>query len=212
MSRQIFVGCFVLLSVAAFGQREYILDVTEPPVNAVAGGGGGCGTVTTDLPRRELPVELRLARIEKSEYALGDSVQYEITLRNLGSSPILFPWKHMSDPAVQVRRNEPASVRAAISLRTKAAPTGREYFFSGVSLLGNASVPDSVISLQRGEVARIKIRGPFLIADNEANSLLPQRRGQNMVQAVLSLSPHQCEWNPRIISVNAMPLDLSRLP
>ena len=212
MSRQILLGYFVLLSAMGLGQREYVLDVTELTTNAVAGGGGGCGQVTSDVPRRELFLDLRLASVEKTDYALGDSVRYEVTLRNLGSTPIVFPWKHSSDVAIQARKSDTSSVRAAISLRVKTTTASREYFFSGVSLIGSPSMPESVINLQRGEVARIKIRGTFSLPAAEPESLLPQRRGQNMVQAVLSVSPGQCEWYPRLVSANAVPLNFSRLP
>ena len=205
---QLFTISALLMRVPLGGApRQHVLDLTRPDLvvtsPAVTTGGGGAVSGQTRL---DLPLELRLARLDRSVYVLGHSVKYEMVVKNAGEAPFSFPWS--TDRELIEREGESFS-QVTLALRARDT-AGREYLLASVILDGSAKVAGSIETLMAGEEAVIKAEKPINLPSDAAESIASA--GPVEIKAALTMKtvPTTTWWNP-VLSSNKLDL-LFKLP
>jgi hypothetical protein len=117
-----------------------------------------------------------LVSLDRTHYQIGDEPVFEVTLENSGTAPLRIPFSpHLAD----IQPKDPAQKFSYSELRLQlwiaadvwwSANTG-----GGVTLYGSDDQPETMVTLNRGEWARIVGKGEFALP-TDSLQLLPSGR------------------------------------
>jgi|GEM_PF-3269806 len=144
-------------------ERSY-LDITQTQIRqrlrepSSGTSGGGIGWTEGHAPARQ-PMTLSLEILGPSEFARGESFDYEVRIQNVSAEPLALPWD--PNPA-DVEPSDPhASYQyqtAAVVLQGKLRESGPVTLNGSVLLSGSPSIAYTTIKLDPGQWVRIKGR------------------------------------------------------
>jgi hypothetical protein len=186
------VTLFSLIAIAVgvdcFAQEVAFIDLTKvtahrelrrptPSKNTSELRGGvehtyGCG----DSRKNAITLRSALVSLDRTHYQIGDEPVFEVTVENTGSTSLRIPF---SPQLTDVQPKDPAQKFAYSELRLQlwiaadiwwSANTG-----GGVTLYGADDHPDTMITLNPGEWARIIGKGKFALPTDRVQ-LLPSGR------------------------------------
>lgn len=204
MKRQLAIGVTTaLLSVGLMGQtkagRIHTLDLTRPDV-VRTGPRVGSGEVIGIRPR-PLPLELRLNALDKAEYFFENPVTFDVSVTNIGATPIQFPWSADGAAFEHLPRRTEARIRLQVTDRD-----GRVRLISVIGLNGSPDIPGSFQTLLPGETASIRASGPAYVDPDMAGPM--DSAGPVPVRAALTLvartQPPTAAWET-VLSLNTIP-------
>ena len=181
MSNKIYASLIVLVAVVVCVERtsaqptEHFLDLLTVP--HVAGslvplergsvapdqrlGPGGLALPThVEGPMSPFTFSVRLARLDRGTYASRDPFVYELELRNIGGTPVQFPWS--VDASLFDMRVAGGTV-AVVSL-IDADNKSPKRTITGFMLFGAPSVPGSLETIDPGELVRIRVPSDWMDA------------------------------------------------
>lgn len=105
-------------------------------------------------------IEVELVSIDKSAYTVGDSVTYEVKLRNVSRVPVELPIKPCCDGIADFAFNDADFVIATLDLGFITQPKTYNYSrAAAVELFGSPLLPDSFLTLAPNQYVRIKAKG-----------------------------------------------------
>ena len=153
-------------SQIAIAQQIGLLDLTtaieKDRLREPEGMGGvSCGSSDhTDYPE----VAISLTSLDRTQYALGEDVRFEVKIQNVGKDPVVLPWAENvadfepQDPAVQYSYRE-----GTVSLRIGSV---EENFLIFSSFYGSTERPESLKVLRRGEWVTVRGRTQLTTSDD----------------------------------------------
>jgi hypothetical protein len=192
---------FLVLSLvfSATAQRQYLLDVRPdaiaPPADpgARVGRGSACGSGTSGRVPVNLPLQLSIVSLDKREYLIGERIEYELTVRNVGEKPIAFP-RRTGLPGQN-------ALRAIIGLTV--GPARPQAGFAPVGLWGSTSDSESFILLMKDDVLRLKASERTQAFNVGALLGSPQQPAIDVGASVM-FSTGACEWSQQAVSENTI--------
>ncbi|MGA8212241.1 MAG: hypothetical protein WB799_01510 [Candidatus Sulfotelmatobacter sp.] len=124
-------------------------------------GSGSCGWVDhADYPE----VAISLTSLDRTQYALGEDVMFEVKIQNVGKDPVVLPW------AEDVADFEPQDPTAQYSYRTGTLSlqigNGKENFLIFSSFYGSTERPESLKVLRAGEWVIVRSRTQLVTNDD----------------------------------------------
>jgi hypothetical protein len=154
-------------------------ELREPPKTQRPAGAPSGGQLTYrcfDSPKKTGQLRTTLVSLDRTHYQMGDSPIFEVTVENIGFSPLEVPFSpHLSDlqPADPSQKFAYSELRVTLWIGGKhwSANTG-----GGITLYGATSHPDTMVSLHPGEWVRIVGKGDIsLPSDGNVEDFI--RRG-----------------------------------
>ncbi len=121
--------------------RQYTLDLARASLSVVRESNKGRGPCVAGVSglKSQLPIRVTVQGITPREYAVGETLRYEVIVENIGSVPVVLPWlaaDSLSDhPAEQL-------LMASIALEATDA-AGKTLTFAPGHLEGSPDVPNS---------------------------------------------------------------------
>lgn len=125
---------------------------TAPPVRVASGNWTG--------QAGRIPFEVTLLSLDRSGYALGDRVVFEVLLKHVGATPFALPWA--SDP--EAVRGASRVQSAVFLLGFTDKTLGSQLIGSEKVLYGASSVPGSVLVLKPGDTVRVRAEGRWWLS------------------------------------------------
>ena len=179
----------VALLIGQSRDRELLLDLTsEPAANHGAltaaqhrAMRSGAGTRGTGAPASDIRISASLQDLGQTVFTLGDPLVYDVVLQNTGTTPLALPWA--SDRALFAGKDV---VEAILTLEVRdASGRNRLATLGSQSLLGNRELEGSMVVLQPGERARVRVPARWYLPEREAAAVLG-RPGGDVSLAVLA--------------------------
>lgn len=135
-------------------------------------------------------LNVTIARLDRSEVAMGGQFAADIRLTNTGTEPVVLPTARADEFGEGFTRG-PYAVQAFLGLLV-VDPDGREYTSAGAVLRGAPSRPETVETIGPGESLTIHFPGWFGIVDSPAARVT----GDAQLVASLILRDNECrDWN-----------------
>lgn len=201
----------IVLAAAAIsaqrGPRQHFLDLATASLSVVREPNNGRGPCIAGGPglTSELPVRVTVEGVTPGEYTVGETLHYEVTIENIGSSAVVLPWLPQDSlgdrPAQQL-------LMASIALEAPDA-AGKTLTFAPGHLEGSPDVPESTIKLQPRERATIRLEGRMQTTLEAAGELTPVDRPLRL-HAVLRATTKPCYWSAPAASTNSVVVRLRR--
>jgi hypothetical protein len=161
----------LLLSVLLLPQAEpYVatLDLTKQfHSKRATGAGSGCLGGVVGEPDVPYPITSELLSVDKTEFAVGTTVVYEMSLENSSTHDVVVPWTPDLEwePMAEKLAEQPQGYREAIVQLDYFGPKGEHHAFAYRVMEGADSIPGSVLRLRPGQRARVKGAGTFRLTD-----------------------------------------------
>jgi len=112
-----------------------------------------------DMAPQEQALTMRLIALDRAQYAIGDSLIYEVLISNRSRSAVAFP---TSTDASKFSRNMRRAVGAFVGLRLDDPILGEQVV--GVkALYGSPDVPQSLVVLRPGETVELRATGVWYL-------------------------------------------------
>jgi hypothetical protein len=179
-------------------------DAANPPTSG-SGGGSSHRNPTPD------PIRLTLLTLERTRYAWGDSIVYEVLVENIGRRPVTLPWSPDLIAADSVRPGRADDNRSgAVSLEVRRdgrpLPNARIAF---QTLFGARTQPRTVQTLAPRQTALIRVPGYWEASAAEVASVMGQEQAATVqVTAVFDLFDEHLQ----VHSVNSIEVSVERRP
>lgn len=145
-------------------EKPWILDLTQTKLNFPEKTWSGAGSTVTTGGGPEIPLfEVKLIRLDKENYHIGDPYLLEVSLTNKTNIPQIFPCL----PGVEPSKTErvlpaPPGYRAFIlGMWVKWEKAGLGYPMDRTFLYGSEEEPGSTRILQPGETVIIRQAGKW---------------------------------------------------
>lgn len=188
-------------------RQTFVLDLTGPDVVRTSGPIASEGRATSSRPK-SLGLEVRLAKMSRSEFRLGDGFVFELEVKNVGSSPIDFPRSvDLASFVPGAAENFTARVYLQTHRRDQTMVT-----FGTTMLAGSEAQPGSLQRLEPGDAMLIRLRGGLSLDGDAFEELIESSaRAAIPVTAVVAFdsSPEDVMWIPAV-SRNSLPFVLRR--
>jgi hypothetical protein len=161
----------LLLSVLLLPSSEpYVatIDLTKQfHSKRATGAGSGCLGGSMDDPPIPFPITTELLSVDKTEFAVGATVAYEMSLENSSTRDVVIPWTPDSEwePMAERLAEQPQGYREAMVELEYFDPKGARHAFAYRVMEGADSIPGSVLRLRPGQRARVKGAGTFRLTD-----------------------------------------------
>ncbi len=194
----------LLLARASLAQGPEVgtLDLTKPippPPSSEErpGTGGGGGVAISGRSTPQWPLDVRLASVDRQDYALGDRLIYEVIVTNVGTTALDVPWS--ADPALAPQRMEDRQRRVASFGLFIDHGGARLLLQAANGAYGSDDVSGSMKRLNPGESVRVRAAGEFRV-------LTPGPRIPATVRLRAQVNMHDglIETHPTLISTNAI--------
>jgi hypothetical protein len=151
-----------LLAGVCAAAQDAVLELTDALVHDETGKSIAASIQRTTLGQP--PLRVRLERTDRREYRIKDRIQYEISVENISSVPIVIPWS----PTLVGTRELPANYRHVSLDFVLIGVRQREWtLYRTVGVYGSSEIPGSLKTLKPGE--RVFIHVPA-----ELNTVFPQ--------------------------------------
>jgi hypothetical protein len=151
-------------------------------------------------------VTITLNSIDRETYALGESMVYEVLIRNTGTQPLTLPWS----PDVQQFVDDPLPSqvqRAGVFLEVQDNRAQRVAWLQSQNLLGSPAVSGTLEVIYPGESAWIRIPARWRTNNDADNAMLRSYENSPLrLRAVLQLP------NVLTYSTNVVPVTLRDVP
>ncbi len=178
------IGLMLVMSLAVLAQGPaptYRLDLTSPdtvrslprPFNSSLEASG------SGQKRVPLPLRLELVWLDRGSYVMGGEIQYEVMIKNVGSTAIDLPWSADLD-AIEVTGLPFVQINLWLVAKDR---TGRDYMMGAVFLNGTTRMPETLQQLNPGETASIMAKG--LMPSDPEHAPTVASSGPLQVRAVL---------------------------
>lgn len=148
------------------GPPAHVLDLVAAP----QGEAGATAADALEIPGGLLPLNhrdlspslrLHLESIEPMDLAGGEPVVYQITIENVGRTSVQLPWSPTNEG---LKRTMPGSTVGVLSLAAAAMPNlPGDIPVVSQPLYGAPQVAESLITLEPGEYARVRVRGHWTL-------------------------------------------------
>jgi hypothetical protein len=160
----------LLLAILLLPAEPYVatLDLTKEfhsKRTAGAGNGGLAGAMGE--PPIPFPITTELLSVDKTEFAVGATVVYEMSLENSSAHDVVIPWTPDSEwePMAEKLAEQPQGYREAMVQLDYFNPKGEHHAFAYRTMEGADSIPGSVLRLRPGQRARVRGAGTFRLTD-----------------------------------------------
>jgi hypothetical protein len=107
---------------------------------------------THSQPIPRFPFEITLELPERTEYAIGDRIAFDVTLKNISGRPVAVPW---SVDGAGFAAATPGARRMVLALEFDHPVMGRQTF-AWQTLFGASSVADTLRLIQPGETMLVR--------------------------------------------------------
>jgi hypothetical protein len=190
-------------------QDENELDLTKaPPPQSEPGAGRvwAGGIANSDAPK--LPLEVTLLNVNAEHYRLGDTIAYEVRLKNSGKQSVTIPWS--GDRSLRPDTPEEAKLRGYVDLRiclSVADRAGDRYLMAGQTVHGLSGLEYTFKTIAPGESVVIRAKGPLSLQPQEVTRVLPDSTSDVELFASVNLLPYRLTN-----SGNRIVVRLSRAP
>lgn len=139
--------------------------------------------------RKPVALKLTLLDVDRTDYTVGDPIEYRVLLENQGQEPVPLPWSPDPGPFLALPTRAQGGVVLG-SLFLEVRKLGSEVRLAWLDpqlLYGAPSVPGSIETLAPGEQALIRVPGVWRTTGPERERILRAPQGTVQVGAVLSL-------------------------
>jgi hypothetical protein len=148
--------------------QAHLLDFTQAPpaLSSEDSVRSREASLTRSLPTSwrsdapPVPLQVTLVELDRTGYAIGDSVLYDVTLKHVGTKPFLFPWSRRTS---EFSRVAPVTRRAAVLLTIKDEMLGSQLIGSDNVSFGAESVDGSLLVLQPGDTVTVRAQGRWYL-------------------------------------------------
>jgi hypothetical protein len=183
------------------------LDLTAPDVVRTSGPISVEGRLVSGTPQ-PTGLEVRLLRMSRNDFRLGDRFVFEVEVKNAGKVPIDFPRSVDFASFVPGDANN-RTARINLEVRAQNQPP---IIFGVTRLAGSQAQPGSLQRLEPGETMLIRLPGGVSLDGDKHEYLIEaSARGAVPVNAVVAFETNSDDisWIPAV-SKNSMPFVIRR--
>jgi hypothetical protein len=202
--RALLIAC-VLVAVPVASAAQHVLDLTKiqlPPGPSSGTGDGWSTGRSGQRPPAPPPLNVRLARVDRSAYVLGEPIVYEIVITNVGTRPFLLPWSPIRPPDCR------ACPSIFLNLEFEDA-AGHTQGVSTTALFENPGHKDSALELRPGATATVRAPGVVNVSniDEWVRLWKVNPRAEALRGRLSPATPGDQPW-ASVLSTNTIPVQL----